>query len=163
MKSQNGTNGGKQISSSLIILRNEGLGKGWGPLALTRGANCVQSHLMYTRLVMSPGPSMTKSKRDMGVLYWCEKGRRSEVLEQRLELRKVTDIYRGCDQPAFQNPASLACLPDKNKCFSLVCSDGRRLDLQAASSKQRDAWVWGVKGIINLAGKKCKLHKLDSS
>ncbi len=117
-----------------------------------------------------------------GTLHWCDGAGRNVTEQNSLPLSAITDIFLGKQANAFK--VGFAELAVEECCFSLVGllpnssalgagggggsgggdGDGssfveRRLDVEATTSRRRDAWLCGILAILRANNKEVKLHQ----
>ena len=106
------------------------------------GINPQSITLFYTPGVQPQNVPATGEERfDIGHFNWATIGAKPHTMP----LRSVVDVFVGRKAKVFGPEAR------EENCFSLVSKTGLRLDLEAKSKQQRDAWVSGVISFLKAA------------
>jgi hypothetical protein len=98
----------------------------------------------------------------LGSFYWCDPNdaraqpAKPIPAENVLHLASVTDMYLGKQQDVFKTEQAQHVPP--NLCCS-VCSEKSVLHLQAATPEKRDAWLFGLTGLLKSYAQKVKDQK----
>jgi hypothetical protein len=94
---------------------------------------------------------------DLGTLYWCAVGSRTQEAASSIALRELSEVIVGkkvADSTPFDST-----VPSGN-CFTLIGEDHQRVDVECRSTKQRDDWAWAIIGIVRAVGQNVKVQEI---
>lgn len=116
---------------------------------------------VFTRhQVNEPAQKITvfyQSDSKLGTLFWYTGRDRVARTSQSLPLNQVTDVMLGKQTPAFK----LAAANNVNEvlCFALLGVNQTSLELEAESTEQLTAWLFGVNSLLTTSGRKIVLEE----